>query len=265
MSVLRYVGGKTKLASKIIPQIERRSYDLSLIVSPFFGGGSIEFILNKKYGSKVIANDKFSPLINFWYQLQQNRQNLVEYIKEVKSRINKDVFYQLRTQVLEWLQNKDEDKDLVIASYYFALNRSSFSGSTLSGGFSSQSASGRFTKSSIDKLSKINLNDFSFYNLDFVDFLSFLNNDIFIYLDPPYYLSKTTAKLYGVNGDLHENFNHNLLWQTLKTKPNWALSYNDCPEIRELYKDYEIINLEAQYSMNKSKKGQEILIFSNTR
>ena len=38
-----------------------------------------------------------------------------------------------------------------------------------------------------------------------------------MFLDPPYYL-ENKSKLYGNNGDLHQDFNHDLLFDLLNTK-----------------------------------------------
>jgi DNA adenine methylase len=44
------------------------------------------------------------------------------------------------------------------------------------------------------------------------------------------------------------------------------MTYDDCPEIRELYQDFDIIEWGLQYRMNncgagnKSKKGKELMI-----
>ena len=54
---------------------------------------------------------------------------------------------------------------------YFIINRCSFSGSTLSGGFSLESASKRFTKSSINKIENLDLSNFTLYNFDFSEFI----------------------------------------------------------------------------------------------
>ena len=45
----------------------------------------------------------------------------------------------------------------------------------------------------------------------------------------------------------------------LKEKKNWILSYNDCEEIRHLYRDYEIKKVSWTYGMKnvKSKKVKE--------
>jgi len=62
----------------------------------------------------------------------------------------------------------------------------------------------------------------------------------FFYLDPPYYKAE---RRYTVK--FHKD--HERLRDTLKNvKGKWLLSYNDCPEIRELYKDYNMITLKRQ-------------------
>ena len=59
-----------------------------------------------------------------------------------------------------------------------------------------------------------------------------------MFLDPPYYLENKSS-LYGNNGDMHENFEHDDLYEILKTKSNWLLTYNNCDYIKNLYKENE--------------------------
>jgi DNA adenine methylase len=100
------------------------------------------------------------------------------------------------------------------------------------------------------------------YNEDFKSFINSKCLNGIIFLDPPYYLEKQ-SKLYGNNGDMHENFNHNLLYDTLKEKKYWIMTYNNCEFIRKLYKDFIIIEVDWAYGMNKSKKSSEIIILNN--
>jgi len=74
-------------------------------------------------------------------------------------------------------------------------------------------------------------------------------------------------KLYGKDGDLHSSFDHKGLYDILSQRSNWVLSYNDTPEIRDLYKDYEIIEATWAYGMKnittkKMGKSSEILIIA---
>jgi len=104
-------------------------------------------------------------------------------------------------------------------------------------------------------------------NIDNYDFEEFINiygdqEKSLLFLDPPYYLEKQ-SKLYGNNGDMHENFNHNQLYDLIKTKKNWLITYNNCDYIRDLYKDYKILEVDWKYGMNKTKTSSEIIILSN--
>ena len=140
---------------------------------------------------------------------------------------------------------------------FFIINRCSFSGATLSGGFSLESSTKRFTTTSIERISKLNLNRFTITNMDFEEFLK--NNNSIIFLDPPYYL-ESKSNLYGNNGDLHEHFDHIKLHKCLSNKNNWIMTYNNCNYIKDLYKNYKIIETDWNYGMNKSKKSNEIVI-----
>ncbi len=61
---------------------------------------------------------------------------------------------------------------------------------------------------------------------------------------------------------MHETFDHQKLFSCLSTKRSWILTYNDCDYIRDLYKNYEIIDIDWTYGMNKSKKSSEIVIIN---
>ena len=74
------------------------------------------------------------------------------------------------------------------------------------------------------------------------------------------FLEGIRSKLYGDEGDMHEFFPHLDLFAVLRKRDNWILSYNDCEEIRSLYRDYEIHEAAWTYGMNKSKESSEIII-----
>ena len=80
-----------------------------------------------------------------------------------------------------------------------------------------------------------------------------------IFLDPPYYLEKAST-LYGNNGDMHDTFDHDRLYKCLSKKKNWFMTYNNCDHIKNIYKDFTIIETNWSYGMNKSKKSSEIVI-----
>jgi len=260
-SPLRYPGGKTRACSKI-DDILNENFDINdfdNIVSPFFGGGSFEFHIQNKYDLNIIANDKFKPLYNFWMTCKSDNGKLCKRLTEQIDLVDKQQFKDLRKQIMT------VDNEFLQAYMYFIINRCSFSGATLSGGFSQESSKKRFTLSSINKIRQLKLDKFNLYNLDFEEFINNLDDDKrnLIFLDPPYYLEKA-SKLYGNNGDLHDTFNHNKLYECISKKENWIMSYNNCDYIKNLYKDYKIVPTNWSYGMNKSKKSSEIIIIGLT-
>jgi DNA adenine methylase len=79
----------------------------------------------------------------------------------------------------------------------------------------------------------------------------------FMYLDPPYYVkgSELYAQSFSV-GD------HVKLSEKLKLyKFPWLLSYDDCPEIRELYNWASIEEISVNYTIRTARAKNELLIF----
>ena len=213
ISPLRYPGGKTR-ACKKLDHILQEYFDLNKfdsIVSPFFGGGSFEFYLQSCYHFKIYANDKFIPLYHFWKCCQEYKKELCDMLYTKINKITKIEFKNIRNKILM------ETDLLSQAIMFFTINRCSFSGCTLSGGFSLESSTKRFTKSSIDRILKLDLSNVEFFNEDFEDFLQRPFEKCIYFIDPPYYL-ENKSNLYGTNGDLHENFNHEKLNKCLKNK-----------------------------------------------
>jgi DNA adenine methylase len=258
ISPLRYPGGKTR-ACKVIDKIYNEHFDINnydTLLSPFFGGGSFEFYFQNNYKTKLIVNDKFTPLYNFWKQIKIDKHALCSELKKITN-VTKEDFIRYRNSILSL-----NDNTLEQSISYFIINRCSFSGATLSGGFSKEASLKRYTQSSIDRIESLNLSDTIIYNLDFEQFITEnFNEKTLMFIDPPYYLDKK-SKLYGTNGDLHEHFDHERLFAVLKNKKNWLLTYNNCQYIRDLYNDYLIIDVEWTYSMNKNKESSEIIIIS---
>lgn len=259
-SPLRYPGGKTR-ACKTLDTILNEHFDINdfdNFVSPFFGGGSFEFYIQNKYQLNIVANDRFVPLYNFWNTCKLDKEHLCKELYQKIELIDKREFINIRGKIMD-------EKNLFNQSImYFIINRCSFSGATLSGGFSLESSKKRFTKSSIDRIKALDLTRFDIYNLDFEEFIN--NNTAadtdknnLIFLDPPYYLEKA-SKLYGNNGDMHDTFEHDRLYKCLSKKKNWIMTYNNCDYITDLYKDFKIIETSWSYGMNKSKASSEIVI-----
>lgn len=248
MSSLRYPGGKTR-ACKILEKYVLT--DMTSICSPFIGGGSFEYHMNKKKYT-IHGYDIFSPLVNYWKHLIEHPVELSQEIEKYHP-VTKKTFLEYRKFIVDNIKCDS----IKLAALYFVLNRSSFSGVTLSGGFSSAAGSKRFTKSSISRVKNTEMKNIDVGLLSFEESIA-KHPDSFIYADPPYY---TARKLYGLGGE-QQLIDHDLLFNVLSNRDDWIVSYDNCPYIRELYAKYEIIDLKWAYGMNGSKVSSEILIIS---
>ncbi|ARR74946.1 putative D12 class N6 adenine-specific DNA methyltransferase [Mimivirus AB-566-O17] len=223
--------------------------------------------MQNKYNLGIVANDLFTPLYNFWYVCKHDKTQLVNELRKRLSLIDKSEFMRIRSNINAVYTVNTENAENAVnnvlqAEMYFIINRCSFSGATLSGGFSLESSNKRFTSSSIDRIQNLDLSGLTLYNLDFKEFLDTgtLGNCL-LFLDPPYYLGKD-SKLYGNNGDLHESFDHVKLFECLSKRKSWVLTYNNCDYIKDLYKDYTLVPTSWSYGMNKSKESSEIVIIN---
>lgn len=163
--------------------------------------------------------------------------------------------------------NIDKFDNLKRATAFFIFNRITFSGTTESGGFSNEAFRKRFTTSSIERvklLSKI-LPNTKITNSDYKKVIETNGNNVFIFLDPPYY-SATKSALYGKNGNLHKGFDHERFANILKnTEHKWLITYDDSTYIRKLFSFANIISWDLTYGMrnvnkNSNQIGKELFI-----
>lgn len=243
-SPLRYPGGKNRAIKSIYNYIPDT---VTKLCSPFLGGASIELACSTRM--EVFGSDVFEPLVDFWQELLENPDELVKRVQSYYP-LSKTTFYNLQKRYMTLTDKRER------AAAFFVLNRSSFSGSTLSGGMSPDHP--RFNPSAINRLATFHADNFHVECLDFRDAIS-RHSDAFLYLDPPYL---NRQALYGVNGDTHKGFDHKALAEILHERGNWIMSYNESDEIRRLYHGYPIFLVEWTYGMSKNKQSSEVLVFS---
>ena len=248
-SPLRYPGGKSRAVQILYQYVPKNTKE---ICSPFFGGGSFEIYCAQK-GIRVYGYDSFQPLVDFWQCLLEDPNRLADEIEKFYP-LKKEDFYKLQKVHIE---SKDK---LERATLFYVLNRTSFSGSTLSGGMASGGPfdNPRFTKSSIERLRNFKVDNLSVELASFKESIQ-KHNDKLLYLDPPYLIE---SKLYGRKGDLHRDFDHKGLAILLHKRKKWILSYNESDEIRSLYHGYKIETPKWTYGMSTDKKSKEILVLS---
>ena len=258
-SPLRYPGGKSRainLISTLIPEFDE-------FREPFLGGGSVFIYAKQRFPNKTFwVNDLYFELYKFWEITQKDIDGLIENIYRWKKQfpIGKELYHFLNDNLYKF-------NDLERATAFFIYNRITFSGTSLSGGYSEAAFSGRFTDSSIQRLRQLaKIIDKTYItNFDYTNLIDKEGENVFIFLDPPYY-SATKSALYGKNGNLHKTFNHIKFADNMKKcNHKWLITYDDSPHIRELFSFANIIPWNIVYGMrnvtpNSNQNGKEIFI-----
>jgi len=89
--------------------------------------------------------------------------------------------------------------------------------------------------------------------------------NVFIFLDPPYY-SATKSALYGKNGNLHKVFDHERFAENMKNcQHKWLITYDDSEYIRKLFSFANIVPWNLTYGMrnvtdSSDQNGKELFI-----
>jgi len=258
-SPLRYPGGK----SRAVETIARLIPDFDEFREPFLGGGSVFVYMKQHFPDKKFwINDLYPELYMFWSMTQKEITALISKIYEWKAQFpaGKELFVFLN-------DNAKKFSDLERAAAFFVYNRITFSGTTLSGGYSESAFKGRFTESSIRRLNELEkiVSGSIITNYDYEEVITKEGKNVFIFLDPPYY-SATKSALYGKNGDLHKSFDHLRFAENMKhCTHQWLITYDDSDYIRHLFSFAHIISWNLTYGMrniteHSDQTGKELFI-----
>ncbi|MEK4382425.1 DNA adenine methylase [Aeribacillus sp. FSL K6-2848] len=267
-SPLRYPGGKRKLSNYVKLILKENELLDGTYVEPFAGGAGIALsLLIDGYVTKVVINDINKSIFAFWYSVLNKTDELCKLICDTP------------VTVEQWKKQKNVQKNAMNCSLLelgfstFFLNRTNRSG-ILSGGVigglnqnGKYKIDARFNKknliSRIEKIARYK-NRILLLNLDaselITDVLPGLPQKTLVYLDPPYYHK---------GRDLYENHysheDHEFLAKLIRTKITqyWLLTYDNTPQIKEMYKGLRQKNFSLNYSLANKYMGSEIMFFCN--
>jgi len=268
---LRYPGGKSR-AMRALEYYFPHLGNMQEYYEPFLGGGSVAIFVSKRYPHlRMRVNDLFIPLYSFWVQLQNNSQDLHEALTEIRIKNNTPEMMKQQMPLSKEIVRSSDSSQFDRAVHFFVVNKCSFGGLGLSGGFSESSSINNFNTSTIDKLlvySKI-ISHWEITNLSYEKVLEEASEDSFVYLDPPYDLGKESA-LYGDNGSMHRKFDHDQFAENCVSSPaKQLISYNNEQSIIDRYKGWNIDTFDLTYTMRtvgeygENQKDRKELVMYN--
>ena len=269
---LRYPGGKSKWTDLLYEYLpDMRDYEEWR--EPFLGGGSFSIEITKRYPDmRIWVNDLYPALYNFWTQLQSSGKEMSERLLEIKdSCVSSEIAKTTHGEQKEIINDDTSSKFDKAVAFYFA-NRNSFSGLTETGTFSVQANEMSFTTNIISKLPAYQklIRNWKITNEDYSVLLE-KSPKTFVYLDPPYELTKQNANnLYGKRGSMHEGFDHDLFAKHCnESGMDCMISYNADQSVKDRFGGWKQTELDWTYTMRsvgeymeKQKDRKELLLMN---
>lgn len=265
-SPLRYPGGKSSTYPMVSSIIKGTFTEPCRYYEPYAGGGGLALALLFSEDVKEIhLNDLDKSIWSLWDAMLNNTDELIKLITKTPITIDE---WHIQKEIQS---NRHKYDNLQIAFSTFFLNRTNRSGIILKAGViggllqlnERYPLHCRFNKvdliQKIKKIasfkSKINL-----YNMDAMAFLRELDtknvHENCFFIDPPYF--EKGASLYT---NFYEKEDHAEIAKTIKSlQSKWMLTYDNAPEIKELYNDEFCYEFHLNYSLAKKRKGTELFV-----
>ena len=269
-SPLRYPGGKSCL-SGFISELAHQNGLVGGTYCELYAGGAgaaLDMLFDNTF-NHIHINDADYSIYAFWFSILNHSEEFIARINAVEVTIEE---WHIQKNI--YLQGRAADiVDLGFSTFF--MNRTNRSGIIFKAGpIGGQDQTGnykidvRFNKPElINRIEKIAVaqEHITLTNEDAVAVINNLNlhhpntNDLFIYLDPPYY---NKGKLLYLNN--YDHFNHQTLAATMANLAdiNWLISYDNVPQIIEMYQGYRMSTFDLNYTLQSKKFGSELLVFA---
>ena len=264
---LKWAGGKRQLILQMNKYFPK---NFNKYIEPFVGGGAVLFYLKPKFSIIIDINKE---LTNCYKVIKNNVKELIELLKTHKN--EKNYYYQVRAL------DRDKKKfnklsNIEKASRMIYLNRCCYNG------LYRVNSKGQFNvpfgryknpnfcdEENLLAVSKA-LKNVKIIHGSFELCLDYTEKDDFVYFDPPYYpISKTSSFTSYTKENFGEDSQQKLFNVFKKLdgrdcKLMLSNSYNEY--VKNLYKDYKIITLDARRAINcdAAKRGNiKVLLILN--
>lgn len=267
-SPLRYPGGKGRLGPWLSSVIEHNSLKGGWYVEPYAGGaGAALYLLLQNYVERIVINDADPLIYAFWRSVVYQTESFVQVIRETP------VTMATRAWCQAVATNHKSHAQLEKGFAAFLLNRTSRSGILGGGVIGGKDQTGtyrldaRYQKQElISRMLAIGAlrKRITVVGMDALDMLIDCSpgfpSKTLIYMDPPYYDKGSQLYLHHYQHGDHESIAHHASF----IRHPLLVSYDDCSEVRRLYKGMTSAEFTLQYSTHLTRPvAKEVLFYSN--
>ncbi len=260
----RYPGGKSTMAGLLGRLRKLNGIGDRLIAEPFAGGaGAALGLLYNEEAPSICINDADPAIFDLWWSLLHQPDQFAQKLSGT------------RVSMAEWRRQRDAYRSRRPISRLrrgfaaFYLNRCNRSGIIMNGGpiggikqKGKWKLDARYNKRELqERCTKIaEYSDrIAISGLDGLQFIEQQNaGETFFFIDPPYYAKGKTLYLNALDDKYHRSLADKL---RAMRDTAWVLTYDDCPQIRKMYRDWARVRPFAlRYSATERRQGKEIMI-----
>lgn len=265
---LRYPGGKSVLTPFFRELFHMNHMEHVVYAEPYAGGvgAGVNLLLLNEI-ERLVINDANKGIYSFWRAVVEDSTRLIETIQTTPVTLE-----EWRKQKAIVNQDGVPSFELGFATLFLSrTNRSGILNAGPIGGGTQESQDRatykidcRFNKERIiEQIRAIaaHRDQIEVHNEDAMDFLRALHHDnLFVYLDPPYFVQGKALYLSYYNAD-----NHRQLADYLRGEVpfSWVLSYDNVEQIRAMYAEQDCYTFELNYSAADKKRGSEFITHSD--
>jgi DNA adenine methylase len=266
VSPFRYPGGKAFLYKYLLSRLERIPNKPRHYAEPFCGGaGAAVILLKLDVVSQIHLNDADPKVYSAWKYIVEEPERFAAEI--LKTPVDLETWHLCRATI-----ESTTEPTFKLGFATFFLNRTSRSGIVIGagpiGGYDQRGnwkIDARFNREALAErvLWLGSMRDR--IKLTHEDALTFLSRSAerlpiqqtLFFVDPPYVTAGGRLYLNAMDEGKHVALSDLLQSGAL---PQWVLTYDDHPLIRDLYSNQKVQDLAVTYSLQNKRKEREVLI-----
>lgn len=265
---LRYPGGKGRLGPWIAEIMRHNRISGGWYIEPYAGGaGAALFLLTQGFVDHIVINDA-DPIVHaFWKAATERNAELLAMIQKTPATM--DTWHRQREVVAA--PGKHNLVEVAFATFF--LNRTNRSGILTAGVIGGKAQTGNYKLDARynveDLMNRIRTigayrSRMTVLGIDALDLLTDVApgfpRECLVYLDPPYYVK---GSLLYRNHYVHED-HASIAERVADASYPLIVTYDDCPEVRQLYRSFDATNFELHYSTHSARPlTSEVLFYKN--
>jgi DNA adenine methylase len=253
----RCPGGKRRVAARIVDQIMKQR-PFTSYCEPFAATGAVCLALLKTAGKtveKVWLNDLDKGTFALWWSVLNEPNEFLRLVDKFEP--SRRAFFQFKNELLGGAEFSLPE----LAFRKVAVHQMSFSGlGVMAGGAMTAVASRwspRHIRKNVEEARRLLVDrEVTITNRDYKAVLLDLDADTFVFADPPYHFQGSVLYRHAFTEQDHCELRSLLA----EAKFPWLLSYDDCPQVRKMYRDDTVVELPMTYTIHGISKKRELLI-----